>query len=159
MEITYYTLKDLLPDDLWNIWMDALGTDDMFYKYISKEIDLHASYWFVYGKEEDTDAELDSLKQAELIINIYQWLKSNQILFDKTYEFIYNPVAATVKRTDKFNDTPQQQGNYSTDKYTSTVSTSEQSSTVSSEEQLRHLQDIINFVLSDFRKRFVIYVA
>lgn len=159
MEITYYTLKELIPDEQWEIWMDNLGRDDMFYKYISKEIDSHAPFWFIYGKEEDCDEGLDRLHQAGLIKDIYQWLKANQPLFNRTYDLIYNPTPGTAKRVDKFNDTPQQQGDYSTDKFTSTVSTSEQSGTVSSDIQLRHLQDIITYVIYDFEKRFVIYVA
>ncbi len=159
MEITYYTLRDLISESQWDIWMDNLGTDDMFYKYISKEINSHAPFWFVYAEGEDDDEQLAGIIESGLIQDIYQWLKANQPLFNRTYDLIYNPTPGTAKRVDKFNDTPQQQGDYSTDKFTSTVSTSEQSGTVSSDIQLRHLQDIITYVICDFEKRFVIYVA
>lgn len=156
MEYTSITLSELINEDQWNAWMPS--TDTKFYSYIWNFITSQRPYWFVLEYPADADATRVSQKQSELTYNIKQWLLQNELLFEKTYELIFSPTIGTSKRTTKFNDTPQNDGNYGTDKYTSTVTTDEMTGTVGSSEQLRHLQDIIEFVIDDFRKRFVIYV-
>lgn len=156
MEYTDITLAELINEETWNQWMP--DTTTMFYKYVWKHITLQRPFWYVLEYEATADIERVGDKRLELTYNIKQWLLQNELLFEKTYDLIFNPSTATSKRTTRFNDTPQSEGNYSTDKYTSTVTTDEATGTVGSYEQLGHLNDIIQFVINDFRKRFVIYV-
>lgn len=156
MEYIDITLAELINEETWNNWMP--DTSSMFYKYIWKFISYQRPYWFVLEYPSGIDELRLNQKEAELTYNIKQWLNQNELLFNKTYELIFNPTTATSKRTTKFNDTPQSEGSYSTDKYTSTVTTDEVTGTVGSSEQLQHLNDIVEYVISDFRKRFVIYV-
>ena len=156
MEYIDITLAELINEDTWNTWMP--DTSSMFYKYVWKHITSQRPFWFVLEYPSDIDELRLAQKESELSYNIKQWLNQNELLFNKTYELIFSPTVATSKRTTKFNDTPQSEGSYGTDKYTSTVTTDEVTGTVGSSEQLQHLNDIIEYVISDFRKRFVIYV-
>lgn len=156
MEYIDITLAELIDEETWNTWKPA--SSSMFYKYIWNHITIQRPYWFVLEYSATTDATRLAQKESELTYNIKQWLNQNELLFNKTYELIFSPTSPTSKRTTKFNDTPQSEGRYVTDRYTSTVTTDEVTGTVGSSEQLQHLQDIIAFVVDDFRKRFVIYV-
>lgn len=158
MEYTYYTIDEIITSQIWEVFKTNLGTDDVFYKYVMDEIWRNKGYWFIHVKPEGIDEELEKIKVSELTESVYQWLKQNQILFNKTYDLIYNPTTGSSKRTTKFNDTPQSEGSYSTDRYTSTVTTDEATGTVGSSEQLRQLRDIIGYSIDDFRRRFVIHV-
>lgn len=156
MEYIDIKLSELIDDEQWANMKPDESTK--FYEYIWKYLDDERPYWYVLEYPSGIDNVKLEEKEWELIHNINQWLKENELLFNKTYDLIFNATPGTSKRTSKFNDTPQSEGSYGTDKYTSTITTEEVTGTVGSSEQLQHLNDIIAYVISDFRRRFVIYV-
>lgn len=159
MNYVNITLQELIADDQWNLW--APDTSTPFYSYIWKWLTKSRPYMFVLCYPEDLDEEELIVKEGQLTVDIWQWLKNQEKLFDRTYELIYSTDSGSTKTTAKFNDTPQassKDSGFDDDYHVSTINSQETIGTLGTVEQLKKIQDIVYFVQSDFYRRFVIYV-
>lgn len=111
----------------------------------------------IFVLEQYGNDDFDSMNQLVLTQRLKSWFKTNESIYNDKADLINKATSGTTVATTKFNDTPDSQGDYSAEKYTSTVTTNTVEGKLGSEEQIKLLKNLSDEYLSQFFKRFVIY--
>lgn len=98
-----------------------------------------------------------SQQVKKLCFQIYTYLKSTNDVYNKQVELLNDPTLGSTKKVTRFNDTPQNGGDWSKDTYTSTINTTEDTATFSTVEQLALLRRLDYDYVNEFRRKFEIY--
>lgn len=150
MEIAVYTLSELITDDIINDVVNAL----MGIVYNRHSEDFIAMI--------DHENNSHALKQAlSKIINVIDLTIPRYIpLLQQNEKYSYNPLAPVSSQTSgktRFNDTPQDEGDYNDDEHATNVSASESETVVDSGSIMERLTDLFkNFkpIMLDWSNEF-----
>ena len=151
------TLKDLLDEFDKAYWQhQEFDSTKPYSRFIDEYVKEIQDCAIVLEEPETTD-ELDELNKKRLYKDITEWLHDEEPVYNAKCEIIEEMSAGEAKTESRFNDTPQSQGNYSAETYTSTITTSKTSGTISSAEKKKLLENVRMGAVREFSRRFVIY--
>ena len=154
MKYTCLTLKDLF--DEYNGNFDGFDSKKPYYQFINEYIKPISEVAIVLEVPE-VDNGFNEINKHKLFIEINEWLRDEESIYNGMIEAINEMSIGTAETENRFNDTPQSQGNYNTTEYTSTITTSKSSGSISSAEKKKLLENVRRKTLIEFNRRFVIY--
>lgn len=154
MKYTCLTLKDLFNE--YNGNFDGFDSKKPYYQFINEYIKPISEVAIVIEVPEQDDG-FNEINKHKLFIEINEWLRDEESIYNGMIEAINEMAIGTVETENRFNDTPQSQGNYNTTEYTSTITTSKSSGSISSAEKKKLLENVRRKTLIEFNRRFVIY--
>lgn len=162
---TYMKLEDYLNNDLSSDWLvrictslnekygtDYVGDISAFSKALMVRLNAPKAYLWCY--EELDQKEID----AKLLCIVDKYVNSIE-----DYKAMYEALNTELnvlknKTTIKFNDTPTEEGNFSTDKYTSTITTQESEAEYSIGDKINLLNKRLRNLVETFCKQFEGYI-
>lgn len=155
---TYLNCYELITDSALAELMAAMDKDKPFFSNVFTPIYTQFNLLYAFVSSDAEPDNLISLRKDRVRRNIIEWFKSKQIEFNDEYDLRTNPTSGSAESITKYNDTPQSQGSYTADTYTSNITQNESTGTLSSSEKLDLLYNMREAYISDFNRRFVIYV-
>lgn len=151
------TLKEILYEFNEDYWVNQnFETDKPYYQFIENYIKQIQDYAIVIEVPEKDDG-FNNIKKHKLYLELNEWLHNEEMIYNNLVEAINEMSSGSSSTEQRFNDTPQSQGNYSASSYTSTITTSKATGELSSEDKMRLLENVRRNAVMEFNRRFVIY--
>lgn len=145
------TATDVLNYDGYLTKLKEL-TGDYYDDVLSGMIEHVFDYCYVLEKEEDDD----QTAVHKLAYSMYKFLLDENDMYNKEKSLLANITVGTTKTTSRFNDTPQNGGDWSDDQHTSTITTNEVIGTADTIYQLKLLKDLRIEYINHFRNKYEI---
>lgn len=144
------TATEALTPDGYLTKLKAL-TGDYYDDVLKDMIDNVFDYCYVLEMEDG-----DQFAVRKLAHSMYKFLLDENDMYNKEKSLLANITVGTTKTTSKFNDTPQNGGDWSDDQHTSTITTNEVIGTADTIYQLKLLKDLRTEYINHFRDKFEI---
>lgn len=157
INMTYYTLLETLgmaEDQLKNTY--KLPRLDDFILLLVNSYRYDFAFWI---DSEATEQQVNK-GAAKKVFKMQAWLDANARKISASLEAVETPTRGQAKSTTRFNDTPQDGGNFEDDPHTTNFTEFKSNDAVGSDYVVSlNARDLLNRYREEFAKRFIIAEA
>lgn len=154
INMTYYTLNELLgmtQSTLENTY--KLPEIDVLISLIRKGY----SYDFAFWIDSDATEQQVTKGMTKKVFKMQSWLDANAKKMAASIAAVETPTRGQAKSTTRFNDTPQDGGNFEDDSHTTNFTEFKSNDAVGSDYVVSlNSRDLLNRYREEFAKRFII---
>lgn len=155
---TYLSCSDLIQDSSLAELISAMDNSKPFFEDVFQSIYTQFGILYAFVSSDDEDDNVVTIRKSRVERDIILWFKVKQTEYNTEYELRTNPTSGSAESITKYNDTPQAQGSYTADTYTSNITQSESTGELSSKEKLDLYYNMREEYINEFYRRFIIYV-